>query len=178
MKRLLPLMFILALAAVAYGSQASTTPPEVLPLATAEPVLGVAATPNPAPVASGEALIRSQFPQGGTLLRLWVDPPTLDPHLTGDVNSAVIIVEVFGGLVTFEPQDPTNIKDQQLEIVGDLAESWEISGGGRTYTFHLRKNAKIHNGKAVTAHDVKWSWNGPRTPPRKRPRWISSWETF
>ena len=79
------------------------------------------------------------MPQGGTLLRLWVDPPTLDPHLSGDRYSSVIIVEVFGGLVTFEAQNPTNINDQQLEIVGDLAESWDISDGGRTYTFHLKK---------------------------------------
>ena len=149
MKRLIPLIFILGLAAVACGSPSSTATPETAPLA--------AATPSPSPEATGEAPIRPKVPQGGTLLRLWVDPPTLDPHLTGDVDSAVIVVEVFGGLVTIEPQNPTNIKDQQLEIVGDLAESWEISDGGRTYTFHLRKNAKFHNGKPVTAQDVKWS---------------------
>ena len=157
MKRLLPLMLILVLAAVACGPPASTATPEAITLATAEPVLGASATPTPTPEATVEAPIRSQFPQGGTLLRLWGDPPTLDPHLTGDVTSAVIIVEVFGGLVTIEAQDPTNLKDQQLEIVGDLAERWEISDGGRTYTFHLRKNAKFHNGRAVTAQDIKWS---------------------
>ena len=157
MKRLLPLLLILASAAVACGSPASITTPETAPLATAEPVLGAAAAPALSTEATSEAAISSQVPQGGTLLRLGADPPTLDPHLTGDTDSAVIIVEVFGGLVTIEPQNPTNIKDQQLEIVGDLAETWDISDGGRTYTFHLRKNAKFHNGKPVTAQDVKWS---------------------
>ena len=185
MKRLLPLILILALAAVACGSPASTATPETAPVATAEPVLGAtpqpvlgataepvlraAATPTPSPEATAEAPIRSQVPQGGTLLRLWVDPPTLDPHLSGDHDSAVIIVEVFGGLVTFEAQNPTNIKDQQLVIVGDLAESWDISDGGRTYTFHLRKNAKFHNGKPVTAQDVKWSLERATDPATQAP---------
>ena len=169
MKRLLPLILILALAAVACGSPASTATPETAPLSTAEPVLGAAATPAPSPEATVEAPIRSQVPQGGTLVRLGADPPTLDPHLTGDVDSAVIIVEVFGGLVTIEPQNPTNIKDQQLEIVGDLAEDWDISDGGRTYTFHLRKNAKFHNGKPVTAQDVKWSLERATDPATQAP---------
>lgn len=85
---------------------------------------------------------------GGTLVRLWSDPPTLDPHLTTDATSATIIVEVFGGLVTIDPE---------LEIVGDLAERWDVSDVGTVYTFHLRKDAKFHSGKAVTAHDFKWS---------------------
>lgn len=169
MKGLLPLLMILALAAVACGPPASTATPEILPSATAEPVLSASATPTATPEATVEAPIRSQVPQGGTLLRLWSDPPTLDPHLTGDVTSAVIIVEVFGGLVTIEPQNPSNINDQQLEIVGDLAERWEISDGGRTYTFHLRKNAKFHNGKAVTAQDIKWSLERATDPATQAP---------
>ncbi|MCH8224690.1 MAG: peptide ABC transporter substrate-binding protein [Chloroflexi bacterium] len=169
MKGLLPLLMILALAAVACGPPASTATPEILPSATAEPVLSASATPTATPEAAGEAPISSQVPQGGTLLRLWVDPPTLDPHLTGDVTSAVIIVEVFGGLVTIEPQNPSNIDDQQLEIVGDLAERWEISDGGRTYTFHLRKNAKFHNGKSVTAQDIKWSLERATDPATQAP---------
>ena len=166
MKRLLPLILILALAAVACGSPAAT---ETAPLSTEAPTLGAAATPVPSPDADGQALIRSDVPQGGTLLRLGSEPTTLDPHLTGDGSSARIIVEVFGGLVTIEPQDPTNIKDQQLEIVGDLAEGWDISDGGRTYTFHLRKDAKFHNGKPVTAQDVKWSLERATDPATQAP---------
>ena len=79
---------------------------------------------------------------GATLYRLWSDPPTLDPHLAGDTTSAGIIVEVFGGLATI---------DKQLEIVPDLAENWEITGGGLTYTFNLRDDIQFHDGRAVTA---------------------------
>ena len=85
---------------------------------------------------------------GGSLVRVGADPPTLDPHLTTDATSATIIVEVFSGLVTINPD---------LKIVGDIAETWDVSPDGMTYTFHLRDNAKFHDGKPVTAHDVKWS---------------------
>jgi ABC-type transport system substrate-binding protein len=86
--------------------------------------------------------------KGGEFTRLWSDPPTLDPHLTGDVDSAVIVIEVFGGLVTL---------DRNLKVVPDLAESWKVSPDGKTYTFTLRDDAVFHNGKKVAAGDVKWS---------------------
>ncbi len=86
--------------------------------------------------------------RGGELVRLWAEPSTLDPHLTSDVDSSVIVVEVFGGLVTI---------DRNLKTVPDLAESWRISPDGKTYTFSIRKDAKFHSGKTVTARDVKWS---------------------
>ena len=85
---------------------------------------------------------------GGTLVRLGGDPPTLDPHLTTDATSATYIVEVFGGLVTI---------DSELNIVPDIARSWDISPGGRIYTFYLREDAKFHSGKPVSAQDIKWS---------------------
>ena len=83
------------------------------------------------------------------------DPPTLDPHLTTDATSATIIVEVFGGLVTIDPN---------LQIVGDLASHWEVLNDGKTYVFHIRSNATFHDGRQVTAQDVKWSMERAPTP--------------
>ena len=94
------------------------------------------------------------------LVHLYVDPPTLDPHLTTDATSARIIVEVFGGLVTIDPD---------LDIVPDLAESWDISDDGRVYTFHLRPDAKFHDGRPVTAHDVQWSLERATDPLTESP---------
>jgi peptide/nickel transport system substrate-binding protein len=43
------------------------------------------------------------------------------------------------------------------KIEGELAERWEVSDGGKTITFHLRRDATFHDGSPVTAEDVKWS---------------------
>ncbi len=92
---------------------------------------------------------------GGTFLRLGADPPTLDPHLTTDANSAVYAVEIYGGLMTI---------DKNLAIVGDLAESWDVSADGITTTFRIHPDAKFHDGRSVTAGDVKWSLDRATDP--------------
>ncbi len=97
---------------------------------------------------------------GGKLVRLFIDPPTLDPHLTTDATSAQIIIEVFGGLVTI---------DRDLNVVPDLAEDWEVSDDGRVYTFHIRSGATFHNGKPVTAEDVRWSLERATNPLTESP---------
>ena len=50
-------------------------------------------------------------------------------------------------------------RNSENEIVGDLAESWEVSEDNLTWTFHLRKGVKFHNGKEFTAKDVKASYD-------------------
>lgn len=50
-------------------------------------------------------------------------------------------------------------RNSQNEIVGDLAENWEVSADGLTWTFHLRKDVKFHNGKQFTSADVKASYD-------------------
>ena len=40
----------------------------------------------------------------GVFRRLWSDPPTLDPHLTGDTTSAGVVVEIFSGLVALDTE--------------------------------------------------------------------------
>lgn len=79
---------------------------------------------------------------------LGVAPTTLDPALVQDVETPDVLSNVFEGLVAY---------DENNRIVGRLAESWTGTDGGRTWTFKLRKNAKFHNGRSVTADDVKWS---------------------
>ena len=74
----------------------------------------------------------------------------LDPIQVGDVSTSEYVVEIFGGLVTL---------DTNLEVQPDIAQSWEVSNGGKTYTFTLRDDVVFHTGntRRVTAEDVKYS---------------------
>lgn len=75
-------------------------------------------------------------------------PNTLDPAMVQDTTSATYVLEIFSGLVTL---------DQELEVAPDVAERWQISADGRTYTFYLRQDAFFHDGRPVTAQDIKYS---------------------
>ena len=119
------------------------TAPTTVPTAPSETET---AAPDSAPTGSG-----------GEFTRLFSDPPTLDPALTSDTSSAFVVVEVFSGLVTIDPD---------LNIVPDIAERWEVSNDERTFTFYLRQDVRFHDGKPVTAHDFKYSMEralDPRT---------------
>jgi len=87
---------------------------------------------------------------GQGVLNLWdTGPLTLDPAISADMSSHTYIMQIFSGLVRL---------DQELNIVPDIAESWEESLDGKTYTFHLRQGVKFHNGRDVKAADFKYSW--------------------
>ena len=89
-----------------------------------------------------------QSPKGSTL-NLWdIGPLTLDPAISSEMYSHIYVMQIFSGLVKLDPA---------LKIVPDIAESWDISADGKTYTFHLRKDAGFQDGKKVTAADVKYS---------------------
>jgi oligopeptide transport system substrate-binding protein len=79
------------------------------------------------------------------------NPRAFDPATTHGSGDKL----VYSGLVSFDPN---------LNIVPEIAESWDISGGGTVYTFHLRTNAKFHDGRAVTAQDFIYSWERAADP--------------
>ncbi len=132
------------------GSEPTAAPAQAAPAQAPVPTVAAmpARTPTDSCAPSADLTFEDRPPQGGTLVRLFADPPTLDPHLAGDVTSSVIINEVFGGLVTLS---------LDYQPVLDLAESCSVSQDGTLYTFALREGATFHDGKPVTAHDVKWS---------------------
>src|SRR2546430_6613320 len=53
--------------------------------------------------------------------------------------------------------EPLLARDAKGAIQSRLAESWETSKDGKLYTFHLRKGVKFHNGKELTADDIKFA---------------------
>ncbi|MFO8101140.1 MAG: peptide ABC transporter substrate-binding protein [Dehalococcoidia bacterium] len=95
-----------------------------------------------------EGFSLADVPRDESLILYGLPPITLDPAVVLDTDSALFIQEIFSGLVTL---------NQDLEIVPDLAESWETSEDGTAYTFHLREDAEFHDGKPVTAGDFKYS---------------------
>ena len=115
--------------------------------------------PQPAPREESSAAPTPAEEHGGVFRRLWSDPPTLDPHLTGDTTSAGIVVEIFGGLVSL---------NTELQLVPDIAEKWTVENGV-VYTFTIRPNVVFHNGKPVTAHDFKWSLERSGNPKTASP---------
>lgn len=76
-------------------------------------------------------------------------PKTLDPAKFTDVDSEGVARRIFSTLVTL---------DAQLKPAPDLAEKWEISPDGLTYSFHLRKGVLFHNGRELTSADVRYSY--------------------
>ncbi|HEX3723267.1 MAG TPA: peptide ABC transporter substrate-binding protein [Nitrolancea sp.] len=97
-----------------------------------------AARPTPKPSGS-QTLTLSGGPE---------DPPTLDPALVQDADTAFIDRQIFRGLVGLSPA---------LSPIPDLAEKVDLSADQTTYTFYLRSDMKFQSGKPITAGDVQYS---------------------
>jgi peptide/nickel transport system substrate-binding protein len=102
-------------------------------------------------VMAGPAFTTAQdAPSGGTLVAaISAEPDQLDPHVTSAYVSFQVLENVFDTLV--QP-------DENLEMVPALAESWDISEDGLTYTFHLRQGVLWSDGTPLTADDVVYSY--------------------
>ena len=79
---------------------------------------------------------------------LGADPETLDPAKMTGLPEGTIANAIFEGLTRY---------DKDGKIAPGMAESWEVSDDGKTYTFHLR-DAKWSDGTPVTANDFKYAW--------------------
>ncbi|MBO6718554.1 MAG: ABC transporter substrate-binding protein [Rhizobiaceae bacterium] len=79
------------------------------------------------------------------------EPKSLDPHAVTAVNDFRILVNVYDGL--------TRYKDGTLEVEPSLAESWDISDDGTTYTFKLREGVTFHDGSPFNAEAVKFNFD-------------------
>ena len=100
--------------------------------------------------------------QGGAITITYKDDvATLDPAIGYDWQNWSMIKSLFDGLMDYEP-GTTNLKP-------DLAESYEISPDGKTFTFKLRHGVKFHNGREMTADDVKYSLDRVTNPKTQSP---------
>ena len=97
---------------------------------------------------------------GGLRLVGWA-ARTLDPARADDPASLLLVQAIYSGLLTY---------DAKLNPLPDLASSLpSISDDGRTYAFTLRDNLSFHNGRTITAADVKYSIERSCSPATAAP---------
>ncbi|MCG8500125.1 MAG: peptide ABC transporter substrate-binding protein [Firmicutes bacterium] len=87
--------------------------------------------------------------RGGTLTLQSYNADTLHPLLTKSNSNIQVLGLIYDSLITF---------DDQLNVVPGLAESWQVSDDGMTWTFQLRKDVKWHDGTGLTANDVDFTF--------------------
>lgn len=76
---------------------------------------------------------------------------TLDPAVVYEVEGAVIVDQLYDKLVELE------MVGGSIKVVPEVAESWNLAGDGKTWTFTIRKGIKFPSGRAVDANAVVYS---------------------
>src|SRR5207253_86562 len=129
-------------------SAAATVAPTIQAAAKPAATAIAAAVPT---VAAAAAATAGQPKRGGILkIGLQADPTSLDPQKTSLTALFHVTEHIYSLLVRLKPD---------LTLEPDLAEKWDISADGKTYTFNLRKGVKFHSGKALTSADVKYTFD-------------------
>jgi peptide/nickel transport system substrate-binding protein len=127
-------------------------PPTTRPATAAQPTTPPAAAPTqaaPAQATQPAAASQAQAQRGGTLRAgLDVDADTLDPRLYKNTSGGRIKELAFNGLVSISPD---------YTPAPDLAEKWD-NPDDKTWVFHLRQGVKFHDGSALAATDVKYTY--------------------
>ena len=113
------------------------------------PSTGPSTAPSTAP--STEPSVQPK--EGGTLVvALPGDITRTDPAMIDDSNSSYVMQQVMEGLVSLKPGSTS-------EVIPALAETWDLSSDGKTYTFHLRKGVKFHDGTDFNADAVVFNYD-------------------
>jgi peptide/nickel transport system substrate-binding protein len=127
-------------------------------------VLAVAALAALLPLQAG-----AQAQSGGAFLYAFRRncPDTLNQHLSNNTQCRMVARHVLDNLVA--------VNTATGAVTPWLAESWEITGGGRIYTFRLRRGVKFHDGTPFNAEAVRFNFEWTMSPdrPRKGFRYIA-----
>ena len=82
-------------------------------------------------------------------------PLSLDLTMTDHTDASALIIQLFSGLVE---------GSVATDVMPDVAQSWEISDGGRKYVFHLRDDVRWSDGVPLTAEDFVYAWKRTLDP--------------
>ena len=173
--RLLSIVAIIGVLVLAScgGGEPTATPaatPTAMPQATSTQVPSVptqppTATARPVPTATSTSIPPTPTAEpkyGGRLtLRLIRPLPPLDSYSAAALIVHYAIMPILNNLIMLEPYELDR-------IVGDLAESFEVSADGLTHTFNLRQGIKWQDGKEFTSADVIYNYERAKNPPGPR----------
>ncbi|MBI5034304.1 MAG: ABC transporter substrate-binding protein [Chloroflexi bacterium] len=146
--RLLLIVFVLSILVLSACAPSSPAPSTS---SSSAPAVSSAAASSVASKSSG--------PKTLTIAQT-ADPGTADPQLT--TEEYFLPLNVFDRLVEAVTTAPG-----KSELVPGLAEKWDVSADGLTYTFYLRKNVKFHDGSTFTADDVIYTFDRMLNPTTK-----------
>jgi len=114
---------------------------------------GGGASPSPTTTAEPD-------PDASAVIRLVLEPGNLDIRETsGAALDQILVDNIYQGLVS---------RTAEQDIVPALAEDWEVSENGLTYTFTLREGVTFHDGQELTPQDVVWSLTTRKNTPEWR----------
>jgi ABC-type oligopeptide transport system substrate-binding subunit len=99
-------------------------------------------------------------PAPHALREVWATVRTLDPAKSSDSTSEGVIHALFRGLVELSVDGA---------VLPDIADRWEVSDDGCTYTFHLRDDVRWSDGTPLTAQDFEYSWKRALDPRTEAP---------
>ena len=98
----------------------------------------------------GQATAGEPKRDGTLYIALPQEPGNLDPQATTSLNTQRVREQLFDSLVAVDFDNKT--------VLPSLADSWTVSPDGLTYSFRLRQDVKFHSGKAMTAEDVRYTF--------------------
>jgi peptide/nickel transport system substrate-binding protein len=167
MRKLFVLMSLLVLASMVLAACGGAAPATNPPAAATEPPAAATQPPatgaTEAPAATGP---KSADPTTFVLAEPGLSIDTLDPALAYDNASGEIIFNTYETLVFYDGE----ATDKFVPI---LAESWETSEDGKTWTFKIREGVKFHNGDTMTPTDVAYSFQrGLLQGGTASPQWL------
>ena len=137
-----------ALAALTLGI-AGCTPDDPAPATPSASGTSVPASASPAVLAESPAPI---FEETDDVITVAVqEPSTLDPMRLQDPGGVMVARQLFEGLTRWDPVEEI--------VVPAAAESWQVSDGGRTFTFRLRQGMTFHDGTPVTSKDFSFAFD-------------------
>jgi len=110
--------------------------------------------------ASLQSAAIAQPKRGGTLVYgVTGEPPSTDCHAITTYAAVHVLAPHYSLLLKVD-------QDNYPKLKPDLAESWNVSADGLTYTFKIRTGALFHDGSPVSSKDIKATFDRLRAPPK------------